>query len=337
MTQSCFVRLSGREVLVYQLRLPCGGQTVVVAQLVLQVGELAVKRVGGVGDAKLSPPLEHEQMRQVVAQASVGAPQGLVGVEGLARLLVRGPFLQHLPPFLLPCVKHPYELRLGAADQLERDGPQFLGRHELRLPGQVFGDRLDLVELAGLDRNVREGLDHPLATVTHNRLYADAAPRNLGNPRDILFHRLVPHILLQQHHSVQAVLEHHHPELPTEVRGVHHDIGHWRELIRTAWPDLVQAPLYRPCGAPVLLSQLLVGLLAFKVFGENGSGVSSVPSKELLPTGMAFIQLPPVRHAIFLRNRAATMNALFLFITFERTSTLVITELPEDFSLIFVH
>lgn len=62
MTHSSFVRLSGREVLVYQLHLPFGGQTVVVAQLVLEVGELTVKRVLGVGYARLSPSLEHGQM-----------------------------------------------------------------------------------------------------------------------------------------------------------------------------------------------------------------------------------------------------------------------------------
>ena len=253
MTQSRFVRLSGREVLVYQLFLPFGRQSVVVTQLVLEVGELAVKRVRGVGYAKLSPSLEHEQMRHVVAQAPVGASQGLVCVEGLAGLLVCGPFPQHLSPFLQPCVKHPDELRLGAADQLERDGSQFLGRRKLRLPGQVLGDCLDLVELAGLDRNVREGLDYPLATVTHDRLYADAAPCNLGDPGDISLHGLVLHILLQEHRPVNAVLEHHHPELSAEVRGIHHDIGHWREFIRTAWLDLVQAPLYRPLGTPMLL------------------------------------------------------------------------------------
>ena len=308
-----------------------------VAQLVLQVGELAVKRVRGVGYAEFSPPLEHEQMRQVVAQASVSASQWLVGEEGLACLLVRGPFLQHLLPFLLPCVKHADELRLSAADQLERDGSQLLGRREFRLPSQVLGDRLDLVELAGLDWDVREGLDYAPATVAHDGLYADAAPRNLGYPGDIPFHRLALHILLQEHCPVEAVLEHHHPELPSEVRGVHHDIGHGRELVRTVWPDLVQAPLYRPRGAPVLQRQLFVGLLAFKVFGENGLGVSSLSAKELLPTGMAFIQLLPLYLAVLLRNRAATMDTLFLFITFERSSSLVITASTENLSLIFVY
>lgn len=41
-----------------------------------------------------------------------------MNVEGLARLLVREPFLQHLSPFLQPCIKHSNELRLGAVDQI---------------------------------------------------------------------------------------------------------------------------------------------------------------------------------------------------------------------------
>ena len=75
---------SGQKVFVYQSPLPLGGQAVVVAQLVLQVGELAVERVRRVGHVQLSPMLEHEQMRQIAAQAPIGASQWLVGIEGLA-------------------------------------------------------------------------------------------------------------------------------------------------------------------------------------------------------------------------------------------------------------
>jgi hypothetical protein len=58
------------------------GKTVVVAELVFKVGEVAVEEVGGVGDLKGGKAQAGEQPREVVLEAEEGAAKAGVAVAG---------------------------------------------------------------------------------------------------------------------------------------------------------------------------------------------------------------------------------------------------------------
>lgn len=79
----------------------------------------------------------------------------------------------------------------------------------------------------------------------------------------------------------------------------------------------------RSLGSP--LRQLGVCLFQLRILPPQCGRIHALATQKLLPAGMAFVQLAAFYLAIFFRYRAATVNADFLFIAFERGIPLIIT------------
>lgn len=91
--------------LINQLLLSTCRKSVMVPQLVFQVGEQTVQGVCRVRDVQFSPLFKDEQVRQVRDQASVCASELFMSIMRLAGLFVYSPLIQHMLPFLEPSVK----------------------------------------------------------------------------------------------------------------------------------------------------------------------------------------------------------------------------------------
>ena len=198
-----------------------------VAQLVLQVGELPVQGIGRVRDVELSPMLEFKQVEEVVPQAAICAAQWFVSVESPARLFIAASLVQQALPHGVPFIQHGGEVGLVTVNKPEYDVSQFFCRFKLGVLGELLRHNLNLMELAHLDGNVGEGLYHTLSSVTYNGLHTYPSTRYLGYPVQIRPHCLTFDILLQQNLLVQTVFEHHHAEPPPEVGRIHDHIRHW--------------------------------------------------------------------------------------------------------------
>ena len=198
-----------------------------IAQFVLQVGELPVQGIGRVGDVEFSPTLEFKQVEEVVSQTAICAAQWFVSVESPARIFIAASLGQQVLPPGIPFIQHGGEVGLVTVNKPEYNISQFSCRLKLWVLGEVLRHNLNLMELAHLDGNVGEGLYHTLSSVTYNGLYTYPSTRYLGNPVQIRPHSLISDILLQQNLLVQTVFEHHHAEPPPEVGRIHDHIRHW--------------------------------------------------------------------------------------------------------------
>lgn len=101
------IYISCTEILHYHFHLSSTGQSVVVAQLVLEIGEMPVEAVRGVGYVQLPPLLENKQMRHIPSQAAVCLAQVHMRVCGafLSVLLEKSSLIQGFMPLGIPHVQ----------------------------------------------------------------------------------------------------------------------------------------------------------------------------------------------------------------------------------------
>lgn len=141
-------------------------------QLVLERGEEPVERVGGVGYVQVRILLIREEIRKICFDRTIRAACFAVGVvplrfatsEGMLGLL-----FDELPILRMPRGERHSEGRLIRLGEREDKCPKLFAGFGLRSSGEVFGNLLDLVELAHLHRNTLENVEESTSAVHHDR------------------------------------------------------------------------------------------------------------------------------------------------------------------------
>ena len=140
-------------------------QSSVQANFILDVREGSVEGIRRIRNLEVRVTFEGEEKWKVALCALVGAPDSAMGVVPFACGFIRSFLCEEVTPFVMPELEPVCEARLVGLRKKAQECLQILPSFELRLPRDVAGHDLRLVEVAHLHRNA-EGLKQATPAVT---------------------------------------------------------------------------------------------------------------------------------------------------------------------------
>ena len=264
--------------------------------LCLEVGEEPLKSVVGVRETGLRMVVESPQKRHITLDAQICASQSGMHVRRCPALdsPVMNPLVDHIPVLVVPLAECPDETLLVCRRNSVHQPQQLPGGLYLWVLREIPANDEHLVELAHLYAERLQSLWQPFHPVYHHAVYPEPVASQPVNSLHILGDGFMADIFVPQDIATQGITDHHQPEVPTPVGGIHLN-GHIFILCYLMnITHALQIPADSLLVDTVLDSKLRQCLLALHIIGYH---LCFVTADTAVKTASAVITFIPLRAA----------------------------------------
>ena len=232
-------------------------------------------------------------------------------VSGPVDSTVLRPFLEEVPPSVIPSVQILAELLLAGSCHSTCQFKQFPCCRQFRIVGEVSAYYHHLVELAHLDGIAGQDVKKSTHAVTDDAIDDKSILPEPSNSLHIVGNRLMTDKLVPEYLVAESILDDQQAKITTPIGSIH---VHYYILVfgnDTYMAHRLEPPPYRTLVHPVLLCQLRYGLLPINILRLYTLIIKPFDGNKLTTAVLAFIALATMLETIFYRKETATIKAFF--------------------------
>ena len=255
---------------------------------------------------------ECPQPRHIAFEAEICASEPLMLVSSPRDSTVLHPFLEEVPPSVMPPVQIQAELLLAGSCHSTCQLKQFPCCRQFRIDGEVSAYNHHLVELAHLDGVWPEGLKKSTNAVTEYAMDDKSILPEPSNSLHIVGNRFMMDKLVPEDFVTKSILDDQQTKITTPISGIHVDDHILVPGNDTDMAHGLQTTPYRALGHAIMAGKLGKGLLAFNIFTDKYLIVNTETTNGLTAAGLTLIALLATTETVLYGKTAATIKANFL-------------------------